>query len=59
MTRIKMRISVRGGFHGYTDVKRGQVVEVDDLNAQRYVKLGYAQSDLTGEPGRPYEAATW
>jgi len=55
MTRIRMLISIGGTFHNnYSDVKRGDVVEVDDISAARYCQLGYAQTDLKGELGQPY-----
>src|ERR1700738_4059840 len=34
--KIQMLDSIGGLFHGYQDVKRGQVVEVDDENGTRY-----------------------
>lgn len=40
--KIRMLMSV-GVFHGHIDVKRGDVVEVDDFNAHRYIQLGYAR----------------
>jgi len=53
-TRIRMRISVAGQFHGIRDVKRGQVVEVPESEAKRYMHLGYAQPVHLKELGPPY-----
>jgi hypothetical protein len=52
--KLRMRIPISGSFHGYRDVKRGDVVEVDDENGARYCRLGYAQTDLKGELGQAY-----
>lgn len=40
--KIRMKIDV-GTFHGMTNVKRGDVVDIDDDNAKRYIGLGYAE----------------
>jgi hypothetical protein len=60
--KIRMTISVPGTFHSvYKDVKRGDIVDIDDGNARRYLRLGYAQSDLKGElrPAYTPERPPW
>lgn len=45
--KICMKISVAGTFHNLTDgVQAGDIVEVDDgdADAERYIKLGYAEA---------------
>jgi hypothetical protein len=43
MPPIRMRIDILGGFHGNsTGVRRGEVVDVDPYNAERYVRSGWA-----------------
>lgn len=32
-----------GVCHGYEDVKRGDVIDIDEFNALRYLRLGYAE----------------
>jgi hypothetical protein len=44
MTRIRLRTTVTGSFHGIEGgIERGQVVDVDDISAARYVKNGLAE----------------
>jgi hypothetical protein len=53
--KVRMLIDVGGTFHNVAGgVKRGDVVEVDDDNARRYMQLGYAQSASLKELGQPY-----
>lgn len=49
--RLRMKISVSGTFHGNPEgVRVGDIVEVDDQNAARYISLGYAEkADQRGE----------
>jgi hypothetical protein len=49
-----MLISIAGGFHGLTDVKRGDIVELDDFSAARYLASGYIEENLKGPVGQPY-----
>jgi hypothetical protein len=60
--RVRMLIPVPGVLGGatgsYTDVERGQVVDVPEATALGYVKSGIAQTDLTGPLGQPYKPAT-
>lgn len=42
--KIRMKISVTGTFHNNSaGVRIGDVVDVDDENGLRYIKLGYAE----------------
>lgn len=44
---MKIRALINlGAFHNHVDVKRGDVLEVDDGNARRYINLGYAEPFL-------------
>lgn len=48
--KIKMKMSVAGTFHNIdAGVVVGQVVDIDDAEAARYVALGYAEAV---KPGR-------
>lgn len=41
--KIRFRYSVTGSFHGFDGgVERGEVVDVEDVHALRYVKFGMA-----------------
>jgi hypothetical protein len=52
---VKIRALINlGTFHNYPDVRRGDVVEVDDDNARRYCELGYAEP---AHKERPVEKA--
>jgi hypothetical protein len=53
----RMLISVAGGFHGLTDVKRGHIVELDDASAERYLASGYIETETSPKVpvGQPYE----
>lgn len=50
--RIRMKIPVNGVFHNIVEgVRVGDVVDVDDDNGLRYIKLGYAElADQRGKP---------
>jgi hypothetical protein len=52
--RYRLKISIAGGFHGLTDVHRGDIVELDPASAARYLAAGYIERRLSGEVGRPY-----
>lgn len=42
--RIRLKITVAGTFHNLVEgVKVGDVVDIDDAEAERYIKLGYAE----------------
>lgn len=42
--KIRMKITISGTFHNIGGgVQRGDVVDVDEANAIRYCKLGYAE----------------
>lgn len=58
MTKLKIRMleAIGGTFHGYENVKRGDVVEVDDDNGMRYCSLGYAEP--YSKSAVPVETAT-
>lgn len=49
--RIRMKVSVAGTFHNLPEgVQRGDVVDIDDVEAARYIMLGYAErADQRGE----------
>lgn len=49
--KIRMRINI-GVFHGYPNVRRGDVVDVDEANALRYISLGYAEA-VADDPKPP------
>jgi hypothetical protein len=57
MKAIQLLIPISGGFHNvYTDLRRGDVVDIDGVNllestARRYVALGYAIEC----PGKPLD----
>lgn len=63
--RIRMRQTVTGTFHGIDKgVERGQIVEVGDVDGERYIKNGLAEPVTAGgeenavlEPGNA-ETAT-
>ncbi len=56
--RVKLRIDVPGLFHSrYEDLKRGDIVEIDEDNANRYCRIGIAQADLDGPLGPPYHGS--
>ena len=53
--KIRMRVSVPGRFYSvYEDLKRGDVVEIDDLGALDCIAQGRAEAELEGEIGPPY-----
>jgi hypothetical protein len=41
--KIKLRLGFTGTVHGYLAPKRGDILDIDDLNAIRYINLGYAE----------------
>jgi hypothetical protein len=56
-----MRIDVAGAFHNVdAGVKRGDIVDVDDASAARYIALGYAEpvDDHPGEEAAVLEPET-
>lgn len=54
--RIRMKIAVLGSFHNIdSGVKVGQVVDIDDENALRYINLRYAEA--VGDSGPLVERA--
>jgi hypothetical protein len=38
----------------YTDLERGQVIDVDEAVAAQYLEHGYAELRLEGDIGQPY-----
>jgi hypothetical protein len=57
--KIRMKVDVHGTFHNMPGgARRGDIVDIDDDNALRYCALGYAQPDLKGELGPPYQPTT-
>jgi hypothetical protein len=54
-TKIRLLDSIGGMFHGMWDVKRGDIVEVDDENALRYVASGLATRNLKDEMPQPFQ----
>jgi hypothetical protein len=57
--KLRMKINISGmtsvgGGKTYTDLKRGQVIEVDEAVAAQYLEHGYAELRLEGDIGQPY-----
>jgi hypothetical protein len=52
---IRLKVDIAGLFHGMSDPKRGDVVEVESYNAARYFAHGYAQPASVPELGDPYK----
>jgi hypothetical protein len=40
--RIRL-LYVTGSFHGLDNVQHGQIVDIDEFNALRYIKMGVAE----------------
>jgi hypothetical protein len=61
--KIKLLVDIGGrvdeGEGVYKDVKRGQIIEVTDIAAERYVKAGMGQLDLQAPCGRAFATAMW
>lgn len=54
--KIRMKLSVAGSFHNIdAGVKVGDVVDIEDAEAHRYVALGYAEAVVEDKPKRPPE----
>jgi hypothetical protein len=54
--KYRMLVSVEGTFHGLGGgVKRGDIVELDDASAKRYLAAGYIETNLKGPVGQPYK----
>jgi hypothetical protein len=58
MPKIRMKINIRGqtsvgSGKTYHDLKRGDVIEVDEAGAAQYLEHGYAESRLEGDIGQP------
>ncbi|MGO9100590.1 hypothetical protein [Mycobacterium sp.] len=55
--KIRMKIGIAGTFHGIDGgVQRGDTIAISpDLEALRYVRLGYAEADLEGPVGPAYQ----
>jgi hypothetical protein len=64
MKEVKMLTDIAGRFdegegvypHG---VKRGDIVKVSDVAAQRYLNAGMAQLDLKAPPGPAFRTPMW
>lgn len=53
--RVRLRENLDGQVEGYSDPRRGDVIEVPSAAAaRRLIDQGLAQSDLTGPLGKPY-----
>jgi hypothetical protein len=61
--KIKLLIDIGGrvneGEGSYDNPKRGDIIEVSDFAAARYLKFGMGQLDLAAPPGRPYATPAW
>jgi hypothetical protein len=60
VTKLRMRINLSGvtstgAGKEYHNLRRGDVVEADEFTMRQFLAAGYAQRDLVGELGRPYE----
>lgn len=55
--RMKIRIggAVSGGSTTYHDLKRGDIIDVDEPIAHQYSENGYAETNLTGDIGQAYK----
>lgn len=53
--KIRWLIDIAGTVNGdLNGVRRGQVAEIDDVTARRYLANGYVTRDLDGDLPRPY-----
>jgi hypothetical protein len=63
MKEIKLLVDIGGRFNEgegvYENVKRGDIVKVSDVAAEKYVKYGMGQLDLQAPCGRPFATAMW
>ena len=56
--KIRMKMSVFGTFHNLDGgVKVGQVVDIDDAEAERYIALGYAEAANQGRRSEEHAVA--
>jgi len=55
--KYRMLISIEGTFHGLPSVKRGDIVELDDASAKRYLASGYIETETSPKVpvGHPYQ----
>lgn len=57
--RVRMRLTVQGTFQGNPNgANRGDIVDIADEHVDRYLRLGYCESKLTGELGPGYQSAS-
>jgi hypothetical protein len=61
MPRVRMKINISGSTSvgagkEYTNIRRGDVIEVDERVAAQYLECGYAQSDISGPLGQPFKS---
>jgi hypothetical protein len=67
MKTVRMKIGISGTTavgegRTYDSLKRGQVIEVDEVTARQFLAAGYAESRLTGDVGearKPEELPNW
>jgi hypothetical protein len=56
--KLRMKIGIAGttsvgAGRTYTDLKRGQVIDVDEATARQFLEAGYAELRLEGAVGEP------
>jgi hypothetical protein len=60
---IKLLVDIGGRFDEgegvYHDVKRGDIVKVSDIAAEKYVRAGMGQVDLRAPCGRAFATPMW
>jgi hypothetical protein len=55
--RVRMLATIGGTFHNIPNgVKRGDVVDIDEIPAKRYIVNGIATANLKGDMAQPYIA---
>jgi hypothetical protein len=57
MMKVRMRSDVRGVFHGqrvdgFYGIRKGDLVDLEDRDVLRYLKIGLVELKLDGEFGR-------
>jgi hypothetical protein len=55
--KVRMKVGITGDFENGGPVERGDIVEIDARNVERYVRAGYIQpvgDEPLGEPYQPY-----
>jgi hypothetical protein len=54
-TKVRLKVRQHGLFEGHCGPRRGDIVDVEDINVNRYLSQGIAQLDLDGPLGHPYD----